>query len=477
VERRGALLVLLAALGVFFAGDDQTSVVAILPKMIDGVGVTQDEFFRAAWIVNGYILGYVVAMPLMGRVADVFGHARVFALALVAFCAGSAWVALSQDLTMLSFARAGQAVGAGALLPVSLAIVATQTTPARRALGLGMMAAAAEAGGLIGPLWGGGLAEVIGWRGVFWINLPMCLPVAFVVWRLAGVTDRTERRSIDFLGAALLGASLTALTVALTDDPVHRRETALTVALYGGAVAFLVAFVLSQLRSSAPMVELARLARARTGAALLVNALIGGALIVAMVNVPLFTSVLQDGSPLQGGLRLMPLMLTLALGALAGGVLTGRFGRGAPAVAGLALAGAGFIGMSRWAADASFLVMAGPLLVTGLGVGVVFAPLSSAVLQDSAAGERATLASLLTVARLLGALVGVALLTTRGLGGFYQEAGLVPLDAPNFVDRVQGLELGSFQDTFLAAGIVCFAAILPAILLNREELNRHETNS
>ena len=143
-SRQTTLLVLLAALGVFFAADDQTSVVAVLPKMIEGVGLPQDQFYRAAWIINGYILGYVVAMPLMGRVSDVFGHGRVFALSLVLFMAGSAWVALSQDLTMVSIARAVQAVGGGAVVPVAMAIVADTMPEGRRALGLGAMAAASE---------------------------------------------------------------------------------------------------------------------------------------------------------------------------------------------------------------------------------------------------------------------------------------------------------------------------------------------
>ena len=95
-RNRTTLLLALAALGVFFAADDQTSVVAILPDMVSDVGLAQDQFYRAAWIVNGYILGYVVAMPLMGRVADSYGQGRVFAAALLLFCAGSAWVALSR---------------------------------------------------------------------------------------------------------------------------------------------------------------------------------------------------------------------------------------------------------------------------------------------------------------------------------------------------------------------------------------------
>jgi MFS family permease len=130
-------LLLLAGLGVFFAADDQTSVVAVLPDMIEDVGLVQDQFYRAAWIVNGYILGYVVAMPLMGRIADAYGRSRIFSLALLLFCAGSAWVAVSDGLTMLSIARGVQAIGGGAVVPVSMALVMQHASPARRALGLG----------------------------------------------------------------------------------------------------------------------------------------------------------------------------------------------------------------------------------------------------------------------------------------------------------------------------------------------------
>ncbi len=118
-SRRVPWVVALAALGVFLAADDQTSIVALLPAMTEDLGVAQDQFYRAAWIINGYILGYVVVMPLMGRAADSFGHGRVYVLAMLLFCAGSAWVALAGNLTLLSVARAVQPVGAGSLVPVN----------------------------------------------------------------------------------------------------------------------------------------------------------------------------------------------------------------------------------------------------------------------------------------------------------------------------------------------------------------------
>jgi MFS family permease len=482
-DQTGWLLVL-AGLGVFFAADDQTSVVAVLPDMIDGVGLSQDQFYRAAWIVNGYILGYVVAMPLMGRVADNYGRGRIFALAMLLFCIGSAWVAVSNTLTMISIARAVQAVGGGAVVPVSMALVTQHASPARRALGLGAIAAASEAGGLVGPLWGGGIAELLGWRWVFWINLPMCLPLAGAIWWLAKRETRTTPAPLDLPGAALIGLSLVCLTIALTDDPIQRRALTTTLVLYAGAAAFFALFLWRESRLSrspspstvasriaerwrgpgggvSPIVDLSRFRSHALSAAFLTNGLVGGALIVAMVNVPLFTNIVLGDSALDGGLNLMRLTVALPFGALAGGYIATRFGYSAGCALGLACAGAGFLGMSTWNSNPSFAALTAPLLIAGFGFGLVIAPIN-------AAGLGRTVASLLTVVRLLGALVGVALLTSRGLGGFYAEAGLLPLDDPRFEDLVRGLQVDAFQETFLVTAVICFVSILPALLLGRD---------
>jgi EmrB/QacA subfamily drug resistance transporter len=464
VPARESLLVLLAGLGVFFAADDQTSVVAVIPQIANDIGLAQDDFYRAAWLVNGYILGYVVVMPLIGRVADTFGHGRLFALALGLFTAGSAWVALSDDLTMLAVARSVQAVGAGAVVPVAMAIVLDYAAPERRAIGLGLMAFASEGGALVGPLWGGGIADLLGWRAVFWLNLPLCLPLAIAIWRLAP-PRKAAWQGIDLRGGLLLAASLICLTIALTDDPISPRDTVTTLLLFGGALLFTALFLVSQLRTPQPMVDLALLAQRRLSAGLVTNLLTGGTLIVALVTVPLFTNVILGGSALDGGLNLMRLTVALALGALAGGFVTDRYGARACASAGVILAGAGFLGMSRWSDDPSFIVFTLPLLLGGLGFGLVIAPVNAAALAEAPDADRATVASLLTVARLLGALVGVALLTTRGLGGFYADAGLIPLTEPAYEALVRALQVGSFQDTFLVAAIVCFLTLVPAFFL------------
>ena len=324
------------------------------------------------------------------------------------------------------------------------------------------MAAAAEAGGLIGPLWGGGLADLLGWRGVFWINLPLCLPLAFAIWRLvAAATAPAPDRGLDLPGAALLGASLVCLTIALTDDPIEPRPI--------GADAGAVRAALprssrpsSGVRLHAPLPHRrpARCSASRRSAPrFLTNGLTGGALIVAMVNVPLFTNVVLDGTALEGGLNLMRLTVALAIGARGRRLLATRFGLSAGGGAG-ARAGRrrlpGHVALGR---RPGVRAMTLPLLVAGLGFGLVIAPVNTAVLDDADEDERATLAALLTVVRLVGALVGVALLTTRGLSGFYAEAGQVP-SRPAIRDLVLGLEVDSFRRRFIVTAAVCFVALI-----------------
>jgi MFS family permease len=185
--------------------------------------------------------------------------------------------------------------------------------------------------------------------------------------------------------------------------------------------------------------------------------------------VPLFTNVVLDESALQGGINLMRLTVALPVGALAGGAIAQRYGARYGAWLGLACAAGGFLLMGTWPEDPGFLTLTGPLLLAGLGFGLVIAPINSAALDETSEDERATMASLLTVVRLLGALVGVALLTSRGLGNFYAEAGLLPLDDPRFGEQFVSLRVDAFREVFVVTGVICLLTLVPASLLGRRE--------
>jgi MFS transporter, DHA2 family, triacylglyceride efflux pump len=337
----------------------------------------------------------------------------------------------------------------------------------RRLIGLGAVAAASEAGALLGPLWGGAITEWFGWRTVFWVNLPMSLPVLVVVWRLAGNRRRDER--IDWPGAAMIGIALGVLTFALADDPNDARPALLTAGLLAIAAAFAGLFWRHEHRTPVPLVRPGLLKARHTVAANLGSLLLGGGLITALIGVPLFVNLVLIGSPLDGGLTLMRLTVAVPLGALAGGYLASRLGLRLVAVTGMLLSAIGFVGLQLWTDEFGELLRTVPLLIGGLGFGLVIAPLSAAVLQGLDQSERATAASWLTLSRVTGMLIGAALLTSTGLGRFYARAGAIEFDSPEFNALIVEAEVSTFRDVFIAAVVLMLVAAAVVWFIGRGE--------
>lgn len=460
-RRRARWLLIAVAAGVFVAADDQTSIVTVLPPIVNDIGLTVDDFYRASWVVNAYLLGYLVALPIVGRIADVYGHARVFSACLLVFMLGSALVALAPSFTPLVVFRAVQAIGGGGVVPVAMAIVVSQLPPEKRLVGLGAIAAASEAGALLGPLWGGSIAEFWGWRTVFWVNIPMTLPVMVAVWRLAARGDRVVA-SIDWAGAAILGLALALLTFALVDDPNARRPHLLTATMIAGAAAMGAAFFWHEARTADPMAPLRALRDRAVFAANLTSFLLGVGLITVLIGVPLFVNLVLVEGALDGGLTLMRLTAAVPVGALAGGWLASRVGLRATAVPGMLLAAVCFGGLQAWDRELSEVLRSLPQIVGGFGFGLVIAPLGAAVLQRVQEANRAAASAWLTLSRVAGMLVGAALLTSTGLGRFYARAGAVSFDSPEFAALVSEAQVTTFREVFIAGAVVMLLASLAA---------------
>ena len=159
-------------LGVFSTALDQTVVVAALPSVMVDLEIPLTDLDRAAWIVTAYLVAYTVAMPLAGRLSDVYGRVRMFQAALVVFSIGSAFVALAPNFPWVVAARVAQAVGGGATVPIGLAMAVGVVAPEKRGIALGLVAASAELGSVLGPLYGGAIVELLGWRWIFWLDVP-----------------------------------------------------------------------------------------------------------------------------------------------------------------------------------------------------------------------------------------------------------------------------------------------------------------
>lgn len=515
-------------LAVFLTALDQTVVVTALVNMITDLGVPTTALDRAAWIVSGYLLGYVVAMPLMGRIADVYGRRRVFAVCLGMFGLGSLLCALAPTLgaaeppdsstiggmvmaplhwlaqhmlasagrlgvdptypalNVLVAARFLQALGGGALVPVALAVVGDLFGGVRRGLALGLVGAVTEAGGVLGPVWGAWLTGTWGWQWIFWFNLPLVLLLALGTGSLP--RRPRQRQGVDLAGAVLFGAALTCLTLGLGAEAGQTGRFDLTSyatanpLLLAAAAVLLAGFAWLETRLRWPVIDPRLFQRAAFAAAATLSLLIGAALIVAMVDVPIFVLTVLNRTPIESGLALLRLTALIPVGALAGGWLSSRIGCRATAVTGCLLAGVGFWLMHLWPLDVDWTRITVAAVVAGLGFGLVIAPISTSALNVSGVQQSGSASAVVTVLRMVGMILGLAALTAWGLRLFRSlVAGYtVPLptageSAADYNARLQVFTAHVivpaahqvYVDVFAVAAVLCVLGVAPALLLWR----------
>lgn len=443
-------------------------VVTVLPQVVRDFRVPITHLDDAAWIVNAYLLGYTAVLPLLARAADVRGLRPLFAVSCALFAAGSLWAALADGLWPLVAARSVQAVGGGGLVPVALAAAAILFHGRERLLALGLVAGAAEAGAVLGPLYGAGVLEAAGWRWVFWLNLPLVVLLLALAWPALRVPPPAPGR-VDVLAGALAAGALVCLTVGLAGETLGDRPWLLAAAAaLGGALGL-------RLRRSPDPLLPPRLLRARPFAsANAASLLAGSALIVALVEVPLFATVVLERSATAGGLTLLQLTALIPVGALAGGWLAARVGVPAVGAAGMVACTLGFVRLSRWDASTGEPWLTLDLALTGIGFGLVLAPFAASALSVARGGHEATAAASLTVSRMVGMTVALAALTTWGLAEFDRRvAGTsLPLRRPGESEasyearleryRTVVVEAATavFSRVFLVAAVLCLLAAL-----------------
>lgn len=476
--------------GVFIAADDQTVVVTILPDMLSDLRVAASELDRASWAVTGYLIGYTAAMPLMGRVSDRFGFRNTYLAAMGIFALGSVGVAISADLPRWLFdrepeyswmvgARVFQAVGGGAVIPISLAAAGELVDGKHRAIAYGLVGASAEAGGVVGPLWGGVVTEWLSWEWLFWLNLPLVLIVVLLLLRLPA--GSRHQAKIDMTGATLFAVALTFLTVALARGGEPDGLFAIAIVVTSISVGLLVLRVIFATEPLFPRILFRLLSFTTANAA---HFLIGAALIIGMVAVPLMAGTVYGESALEGGLKLLRMTVAIGVGALIGGLITQRIGPLIPGLIGIVLTVSGFLLMSGWDLDTGDPSLTLHLALTGLGFGLLVAPIAEAALSAVRGEVRGSASALLTVSRMVGMTAGLAIMTSLGTVQFVELVADIPAfsldpvvqDQIDLETRLAGLEV--FRD-FFRAGALAAAVALPFVVMmsvrSRTEAGNPET--
>ena len=405
------------------------------------------------WTVNAYTLSFAVLLLTGSALGDRFGRRRMFTIGVAIFTAGSAAAALAPTIGTLVAARAVQGVGGALLVPLTLTMLSAVTPPERRGALLGAWGGIGGLGAALGPLAGGALAGSVGWRAIFWLNVPVGL-VLMPLARLRLAESFGPRRRLDLAGVVLGSAGLFGLVWAVIRvGAAGWASTEVSLPL-GGGVMLLALFVLREMRAPAPMLPM-RFFRSRVFAA---GALSSVGMYAAMFGALfLITQLLQVGlgaTPLQAGLRTLPMAVMPFLLAPAGGYLTDRIGFRPLMIGGLAMMSVAL----GWLAAAvtptvSYGLLVPPLVLAGAGTAVFFAPLATAMLSAVAPEEHGQASGAATAIRELAAVFGVAVLglVFAGHGGYASHADFVR---------------GFVPAMWLAAGLAG-AGVLAAVALPR----------
>jgi MFS family permease len=507
IPRAAIFAMIVLCVAVFVAALDLTMVLTLMKKIMASLSITGDRVSDAGWIITGYLLGYTVAMPLFGRLADVKGRRPMALVALTLFLAGSGLCVIFDKLGLFVAARVVQSAGGGALVPIAMAAAADMFPLSRRGLMLGIVGGAAEAGGVLGPLYGVGLDALWYWRLIFIVNIPLCLILmAFCWWVLrneralsrgeaweaysdADIHAPTEaaervrprwwnRGRVDYVGAAFMALILAGVTIGLGTGAEHTSPV--NWPWLAVAAVCLVAFVLYDRQRPHPLIRLDFFKRPAFAAANGANFLLGAALIIGMVEVPLYAYTLFGLSELHAGLLLLQLTIPMVLGAVFGGWLSDWIGCRVTAVLGFLITVVGYLLISRWSIDPTFWRKLTDLAISGFGFGLVIGPVGYSVTTSVGPKWMATGSAMVTVSRMIGMAVGLSALSAWGTRRFNAIAAS-SVDAvaqtvvrtPDMSDLDYNVTLSQavtnhslhqvFNELFLIGAVIAAVAIIPAL--------------
>jgi EmrB/QacA subfamily drug resistance transporter len=416
------LVLVATALPMFMATLDNLVMTNALPVLHAEFGASVEEL---QWFMNAYTLAFASTILMAVALGDRFGRRTVFVIGIVVFTLSSVLAALATDPGQLIAARAAQGFGAAAVMPLSLTLLAGSVPLARRPLAIGIWGGVAGLGVATGPLIGGAVIEGWAWQAIFWINVPIGV-ISVALALLALPNSFGARLRADVIGLVLSGLGLLGVVYGIVrgNDAGWSSFEVLGSLIAGGVL--LLAFVAWEARSSAPLLPL-RLFRDRsfTVANLAGFGFSFGAFGSIFILIQ-FLQVVQGSTPLEAALQTSPWTLAPMVVAPLAGLFAARVGTRALIVAGLLLLSGALFWLSQLLdADIEYSAYVVPFIVAGIGMGLVFAPSSTAVLATMVPDDHAKASGTNSMLREVGVALGIAVSTAvfTGAGG-----ALTPVD-------------------------------------------------
>ncbi|WP_024795861.1 DHA2 family efflux MFS transporter permease subunit [Tomitella biformata] len=416
------LALLAASVPMFMATLDNLVMTSALPVIQADLGASVGQL---QWFMNAYTLTFATFMLAAAGLGDRWGRRRMFVIGIAVFTAASIGAALSSGPGTLIVARAVQGLGAAAIMPLSLALLAGAVPVAKRALAIGVWGGVSGLGVALGPVIGGAVVDGVSWQAIFWLNVPVAV-IAIPLVYLALEDSRGARQRLDLVGVALAGIGVFLGVWGIVHGNDDGWGSAGVVGTLIASALVLAGFIAWERRSPNPVMPM-RLFRSKSFTmANIIGVTFSLGIFGAVFLLVQYLQVVMGYSPFEAGVRTLPWTAAPMIVAPLAGLLAPRLGLRALLVAGLTLQAGSLVWLAvLLTPGATYLGMVPALVMAGVGMGLTFAPSATAVLVDMADADHATASSVNSTFREVGIALGIAVLTAvfLGYGGVISPAG------------------------------------------------------
>ena len=410
LDRQGKLVFVGLMLGMFVASMSQTIVGPAMPRIVAELGGVE----HYSWIATAAMLVSAVAVPIVGKLSDLYGRRWFYLGGLAVFMIGSILAGMATDFGFLVFARAVQGLGMGTLMPLSQTIIGDIIPPRQRGKYQGMMGAVFGVSSVVGPLLGGTVTDNFGWRWLFYLMLPVGVVAFAFILRFLHLSTETQHGKVDFLGMLTLTPGMVIALLATTwGGGDYAWDSSVIIGMYAIAAVFLIAFVVIETRVAEPLLPMHLLLRPIVALSVAASFAIAVAMFGAIIYIPVYAQGVMGVSATNSGAILIPLSVAMIVTSVLVGLLISKTGRYKEflVLGGIVLV-AGYWLLSRMQYGDSQLKLTAAMIVIGLGLGLSMQVYTLVVQNVVAQRELGVATAAIQFFRNIGSTIGTAVLGT-----------------------------------------------------------------